>query len=52
MARRRYIRRGAGKSDGGASWISYSDMMAALLLGWRLKKRPPVSEPEASAPGQ
>lgn len=32
MARRRYIRRGAGKSDGGASWISYSDMMAALLL--------------------
>ncbi|CDK74010.1 Transporter, putative [Klebsiella pneumoniae IS46] len=27
-------------------------VMAALLLGWRLKKRPPVSEPEASAPGQ
>ena len=26
-------------------------VMAALLLGWRLK-RPPVSEPEASAPGQ
>ncbi|MDU2481417.1 MAG: hypothetical protein E7D34_26765, partial [Klebsiella sp.] len=21
-------------------------------LGWRLKKRPPVSEPEAIAPGQ
>ena len=32
MARRRYIRRGASKADGGASWISYSDMMAALLL--------------------
>lgn len=31
MARRQYSRRG-GKSDGGASWISYSDMMAALLL--------------------
>lgn len=27
-------------------------VMAALLLGWRLKKRPPVSEPEAIAPGQ
>lgn len=27
-------------------------VMAALLLGWRLKKRPPVSEPEAVAPGQ
>ncbi len=26
-------------------------VMAALLLGWRLK-RPPVSEPEAIAPGQ
>ncbi|OQR47791.1 MFS transporter [Klebsiella oxytoca] len=24
----------------------------ALLLGWRLKKRPPVSEPEAAASGQ
>ena len=32
MARRRYIRRGGGKADGGAAWISYSDMMAALLL--------------------
>lgn len=30
MARRRYTRR--GKADGGAAWISYSDMMAALLL--------------------
>ncbi|MBZ7671510.1 MFS transporter [Klebsiella grimontii] len=25
---------------------------AALLLGWRLKKRPPVAEPEAAASGQ
>lgn len=32
MARRRYVRRGIGKSDGGSAWISYSDMMAALLL--------------------
>ncbi len=24
----------------------------ALLLGWRLKKRPPVGEPEAAASGQ
>ena len=24
----------------------------ALLLGWRLKKRPPVNEPEAAASGQ
>ena len=32
MARKRYIRRGAGKADGGSAWISYSDMMAALLL--------------------
>lgn len=29
---RRQVRRRAGKADGGASWISYSDMMAALLL--------------------
>jgi len=27
-------------------------VMAALLLGWRLKKRPPGGEPEAVAPGQ
>ena len=27
-------------------------VMAALLLGWRLKKRPPVVEPEAAASGQ
>lgn len=32
MARRRYARRGSGKADGGSAWISYSDMMAALLL--------------------
>ena len=32
MARRRYVRRGIGKADGGSAWISYSDMMAALLL--------------------
>ncbi len=33
MARRRNLRpRKGGKTDGGASWISYSDMMAALLL--------------------
>ena len=32
MARRRYVRRGSGKADGGSAWISYSDMMAALLL--------------------
>ncbi len=32
MARRRYNRRSSGKADGGSSWISYSDMMAALLL--------------------
>ncbi len=31
MARRRYVRR-SGRTDGGAAWISYSDMMAALLL--------------------
>jgi len=32
MARRRHIRRSSGKADGGSAWISYSDMMAALLL--------------------
>lgn len=32
MARRRYTRRSGGKADGGSAWISYSDMMAALLL--------------------
>ena len=32
MARRRYVRRNGSKADGGSSWISYSDMMAALLL--------------------
>ena len=32
MARRRYVRRRSGKADGGSAWISYSDMMAALLL--------------------
>ena len=32
MTRRRYARRGSGKADGGSAWISYSDMMAALLL--------------------
>ena len=32
MARRRYTRRSSGKADGGSAWISYSDMMAALLL--------------------
>ncbi|MCI6376616.1 MAG: OmpA family protein [Clostridiales bacterium] len=32
MARKRYVRRTGGKADGGAAWISYSDMMAALLL--------------------
>ncbi|MCI5846987.1 MAG: OmpA family protein [Clostridiales bacterium] len=31
MARKRTMRRG-GKADGGSAWISYSDMMAALLL--------------------
>ncbi|MBR5547670.1 MAG: OmpA family protein [Clostridia bacterium] len=31
MSRKRYLRRGS-KADGGAAWISYSDMMAALLL--------------------
>lgn len=31
MARKRIVRRGS-KADGGSSWISYSDMMAALLL--------------------
>lgn len=32
MARRKMTRRNAGKADGGSAWISYSDMMAALLL--------------------
>lgn len=32
MARRKMMRRNAGKADGGSAWISYSDMMAALLL--------------------
>ena len=32
MARRHTRSRVASKADGGASWISYSDMMAALLL--------------------
>lgn len=29
---RRTVRHRGGKADGGSSWISYSDMMAALLL--------------------
>lgn len=32
MARKKYARRRSGKADGGSAWISYSDMMAALLL--------------------
>lgn len=32
MARGRRTRRSGSKADGGAAWISYSDMMAALLL--------------------
>lgn len=32
MSRRRTTRRRTGRADGGAAWISYSDMMAALLL--------------------
>lgn len=32
MARKQYRRRSGGKADGGSAWISYSDMMAALLL--------------------
>lgn len=32
MAYKRYERRRTGKADGGSAWISYSDMMAALLL--------------------
>lgn len=32
MACRKMTRRNAGKADGGSAWISYSDMMAALLL--------------------
>ena len=29
---KRTMRRGSAKADGGSAWISYSDMMAALLL--------------------
>jgi chemotaxis protein MotB len=32
MPRKEYSRRRAGRVDAGAAWISYSDMMAALLL--------------------
>lgn len=32
MARKTYSRRRGGRVDAGAAWISYSDMMAALLL--------------------
>jgi len=32
MTRKHYSRRRSGKADGGSAWISYSDMMAALLL--------------------
>ncbi|HNX62311.1 MAG TPA: OmpA family protein [Candidatus Limiplasma sp.] len=32
MARRTMSRRRGGRTDAGAAWISYSDMMAALLL--------------------
>ena len=32
MTRKAYSRRRAGRVDSGAAWISYSDMMAALLL--------------------
>ncbi len=32
MARKAYARRRAGRIDAGSAWISYSDMMAALLL--------------------
>jgi len=32
MSRRRYAGHRRGKADGGSAWISYSDMMAALLL--------------------
>lgn len=32
MARKHDTRRRSGKADGGSAWISYSDMMAALLL--------------------
>ena len=32
MARKAYSRRRPGRVDAGATWISYSDMMAALLL--------------------
>ena len=32
MARKAYARRRGGRVDAGATWISYSDMMAALLL--------------------
>jgi len=32
MSRRRYTRRSGSRADGGSAWISYSDMMAALIL--------------------
>lgn len=32
MARQRIQNNRAGRSGGGSAWISYSDMMAALLL--------------------
>ena len=32
MSKKRYLRQRSRKSDGGSAWISYSDMMAALLL--------------------
>ena len=32
MTRKHYSRRRSGRADGGSAWISYSDMMAALLL--------------------
>ena len=32
MAREKVYRRNRSKADGGSAWISYSDMMAALLL--------------------
>ena len=32
MSRKRYLHKRRGKADGGSAWISYSDMMAALLL--------------------
>ena len=32
MARRKMTRRNAGKADGGSAWISYSDMMAGIVM--------------------